>query len=144
MRPINRLQPKLPVEVMKTYSIASPTETHTRAAECDEVDCDAHAGGWETLVNEATDLGVRQANYIRNHSARHFVESFEAGVTTFRFPPGEQCFEEHRVSLDRPQLYIVSAGDWRGYGKRRQHSGPDPWLNDFAEHQANLNKTING
>jgi hypothetical protein len=131
---------------MKTYSVASPQDTHTRAARCEEVDCAAQAGGWETLVNESTTLGERQAHYIRTMAGRSFTESRAAGVTTFRFPPGEQCFADHRVSLDRPEFYIVRDGDHRGNptGRTMTHSGPDPWLNDFGDHLHDLSTTIDG
>ncbi len=143
---IHRLPPALPPQDMKTYSIASPVETHTRSARCEEVGCEAQAAGWQTLVNESTDLGSRQAHYIRTMSGRAHTEALEAGVTTFTFPAGEQCFADHRVSLDRPEFYLVRGGDWRGNprSEARQHSGPDAWVNDFGEHQDALDRSING
>ncbi len=136
--------PGLPSEKRKTYSIDKPIASHTREARCEEVDCAAQAGGWETLVNESTDLGARQAHYIRTVAARHFTETLAAGVTTFRFPPGEQCFAGHRVSLDRPEIYLVRPGDFRSYGTAHIHTGADPWLNDFGTHQDSINTVING
>jgi len=126
-------------KIDRVYSIARPRDTHTRVASCEEVDCQAHRGGWETLVNESTPLGQRQAHYIRTRAGRGFTERLDAGVTTFTFPPGQQCFAEHRVQLDRQDLYLVGQN-----GHRRQHTGPDSWLNEFGENLDQLNRTING
>lgn len=141
---VNRIALQTPASQMKTYSISKPTETHTRPATCAEVDCGAQAGGWETHVDEATDLGARQAHYMRTQSGRAHTEALVAGVTVFVFPPGEECFAAHRVSLDRPEFYVVRDGDWRSYGAPRAHSGPDSWVNDFGTHQDQLARAING
>ena len=123
----------------KTYSVAKPVETHTRPATCDEVDCVAQAGGWVTNVDESTTLGQRQAHYIRDRSGRAHTEAHLAGLTSFTFPPGEQCFEGHTVSLDRPEFYTVT-----DLGQRRTHSGPDPWLNDCGTHLDHLRRIMGG
>ena len=121
----------------KTYSVAKPTATHTRKATCTEVDCVAQSGGFVVPVDENTDLGQGQAHYIRTNSGRAFTESRLAGLTSFTFPPGERCFAEHRVSLDRPEFYSVGE-----LGRRWNHSGPDPWLNDCGEHLDTLRKHL--
>lgn len=141
---VNRISPKSAPGAMKTYSIVRPVETHTRPASCGEVDCVAQAGGWETVVDETSDLGQRQAHYIRAQSGRAHTERHTPTGTVFVFPPGQQCFAEHRVDLERPELYVVRPGDWRQYGQGRQHTGPDSWLNDFGGHLDNLNRTIEG
>jgi hypothetical protein len=115
----------------KVYSIKKPQSTHTRSARCQEVDCEAQANGWIVAVDESTDLGQRQAHYIRDMSGRAHTESREGPSTVFQFPPGEQCFADHRLPLDRPELYIVD---------RFRHSGPDPWLNDFGDHLDHLER----
>jgi hypothetical protein len=50
------------------------------------------------------------------------------------------------VPLERPELYVVRGGDWRGNprGEVRRHSGPDSWVNDFAEHQDRIARVVNG
>jgi hypothetical protein len=92
----------------KVYSIKKPQSTHTRSARCQEVDCEAQANGWIVAVDDR-----------------------EGPSTVFQFPPGEQCFADHRLPLDRPELYIVD---------RFRHSGPDPWLNDFGDHLDHLER----
>lgn len=144
MIPVNRIAPQLPVGQVKTYTIAKPNETHTRPASCTEVGCNTQAMGWRTTIDEATPLGQRQAHYVRRQSGRAHTEHREGALTVFVFPPGQECFADHRVSLDRPEFYIVRGGDWRGQvGTQQQFSGPDSWVNHFAEHQERLARSIN-
>ncbi len=121
----------------RIYKSAKPLETHTRAATCDEVGCDAQQHGFAVLVDEATTLGQAQAHYLRTQSGRAHTETKVAGLTTFSFPPGQQCFAEHRVSLDRPEFYAVA-----DLGQVRRHTGPDPWLNDCGTHLDKIRRVI--
>jgi len=135
-----RQQPKMPVSSYKTYQIAMPEPSHTRAASCVEVDCDVQQTGWVSIIDEATPLGQKQAHYIRRLSGRHFDEGARDVLTLFTFPPGQECFDEHRVSVDREAFYVVRGGDWRGNptGVRRFHDSGDHWVEDFAGHQERL------
>lgn len=140
-RPLMRPTPALPVEMVKSYVIASPRDTHTRPATCDEVGCKAQTAGWQTFADESTRLGQRQAHYIRKVSGRRFTEQRdEFGRTVFTFPAGQQCFADHRVSIDRPEIFAVKGGDHRGNprGTLRVHDSPTDWVEDFAEHQDRL------
>lgn len=136
-----RLNPAMSVDSYKTYQVTAPVATHTRAASCEEVGCQQQEQGWASAIDESTELGQKQAWYIRNQSGRHFREARNQmpGLTLFIFEPGQQCFAEHRVPLDRPALYIVRGGDWRGNPRgevvRRK---PDEWVDDFATHQDKL------
>lgn len=161
-RPINRAQPVGPAAAYKTYQVASPLATHHRDATCVEVDCEQRRNGWRTVVDERTDLGMRQAAYIRSacrpeglvlaaghHAAvdgpRRYIETREGPMTVFTFAPGHECFATHRVPLERPELYVVRDGDWRGNPRGtgpRQHSRPELWLEDFAEHQDRIHTAI--
>jgi hypothetical protein len=136
-----RIDPKLPAAAFQTYQIVSPLSTHYRAGTCEEAGCLAHRHGWQTAVDEGTELGQRQAHHIRKVAGRRFTERrTEIGLTAFVFEAGQRCFAEHQVSLERPELYLVRGGDWRGNPRRevRQHSTPDSWVNDFATHQEQL------
>lgn len=134
-----RISPNLPAGAYKTYQISAPLSTHYRAATCDEAACPHQANGWATAVDEALDLGQRQAHYIRKVSGRRFTERRdESGLTVFEFAAGQQCFAEHKVRLDRAERYIVRGGDHRGDptgGRPFQHTRPADWVEDFAEHQ---------
>lgn len=128
-----RLPPALPVGAYKTYAVASPPDRSVRAA-CEQVGCLAYRHGWESHVDEATELGRRQADYIRRKSGRTFREQRDAaGITVFRFDSGQRCFAEHRT---RPELYVVRFGDWRqNLGTIRRHTRPADFVEDFGEHQ---------
>lgn len=134
-----RIEPVLPPQAMKTYQILAPVESHFRDATCAEADCPAFLHGWATAVNEATELGQRQAHYIRKLSGRAFVEArHEAGLTTFTFEAGQRCFGEHKVPLGRPEIFVVRDGDWRRSANPRRHANADDWVDDFATHQLRL------
>jgi hypothetical protein len=152
-----RLDPVMPPSAYKTYSIRSPISTHYRPASCAEVECDAYAHGWTTTIDISAVLydpatgkdtgftGADQADFIRAQCGRKFTEEM-VGLTTvaFRFFPGQRGFapeHDHKVSLERPEHYLVRSGDWRGNprgdGILKHHSAAD-WIDDFGEHQQRL------
>ncbi|MCG6493441.1 hypothetical protein [Kitasatospora sp. A2-31] len=138
---MNRIEPNMPVAAYKTYRILSPQSTHFRPATCAEAECEAHLNGWRSTIDEATDLGQRQAHYIRKESGRRFVEErLESGLTRFEFEAGQQCFAGgHQVRLDRPEHYLLQDGDWRGNPTgRNQALTAQDWIDDFGEHQQRL------
>lgn len=115
---------------MKTYSIRSPLATHWRPASCEEYGCAALEHGWMSPIDETTDLGAKQAHYIRAESDRKFAEQrAEDGKTLFVFEAGQECFTTHHVPLDRPELFIVRDRDQ--IARRR----PADWVEDFSTHQ---------
>ena len=143
-----RVDPQLPAGAYQTYAVTAPLATHFRAATCAEAGCRAHAGGWRTAVDERTDLGQGQAHYIRAEAGRRFVEHPQedaggqpTGLTCFEFEAGQRCFGEHRVRADRPEIYTVRGGDWRGDpagGGTRRHASYADWLDDFGSHQQHI------
>lgn len=143
---VNRIQPNGRPDEYKTYAVASPIETHTRDASCSEVDCEAYAQGWRSTIDVSTRLGAAQAKYIVEQSGRSYTLSEPIpNLLIFEFAAGQECFAQHRVTLDRPSLFIVQGGDWRGNPlntPRTLHSGPDPWVDDFATHQEKLKAII--
>lgn len=150
-----RLPPGLPVGAMKTYSLRRPAASHTRPATCAEVDCPHWRDGWSTLINPAlkieqpngpTVTGAAQAEYIRSkvHGRRFVERRTEAGWFVFDFYAGQPCFaaDGHTVAVDRPPLYLVSNGDWRGMTLARRHTRPDDWVEDFAGHQQHVTQRL--
>ncbi len=142
MRPINRYPAALPVGAMQTYRIASPRQTHTRPATCAEVGCKAYLKGWVTTVPR----GSAQERSLRQFTGRHAPDGLRrdgreisapgAGQVSFAFAPGSPCFvaSEHRASLNRPELFLVRGGDWRGStGLIRRHTRPEHWVEDMSE-----------
>jgi hypothetical protein len=137
-RRLFRITPALPVQAFTTYQVSTPPATHARPATCAEVECQAQANGWRTTVDVGTELGRRQANYIRLQSGRTFTATEAGTLVTFEFPAGQRCFTEHRVSLERPAFYLKRGGDWRGATSPARRMSAQDWVDDFAEHQQGL------
>ncbi|MFC7817552.1 hypothetical protein ACFUTR_23260 [Streptomyces sp. NPDC057367] len=105
---------------------------------CEQVGCAAWLRGWDSVIDERTELGKAQAAYIRNQSRRTFRETRTGdGLTVFRFESGQRCFADHQTV---PELYLVRDGDWRGNptGRSRRHTRPQDWVEDFGENQLRL------
>lgn len=137
---LQRITPALPVHAYKTYQQVSPP----RPATCAEAGCPNYLNGWRTIVDESTDLGQRQAAYIRTESRRGFSERrTTAGLTEFSFPAGQRCFARHRLPREGAERFLVRGGDWRGITTPvREHTRAEFWLEDFAEHQDRINQAI--
>lgn len=134
---VNRIVPSAPVQAYQTFQIMAPKDRAVKAA-CEQVGCQAWARGWESHIDEGTDLGKRQAAFIRTKSGRTFHEQkTAAGITVFRFESGQRCFAEHQT---RPELYVVKDGDWRGNptGRRREHTRAADWVEDFQDNQGRI------
>lgn len=139
-RPVNRVEPQMPASAYKTYSIVAPASTHFRKATCAEVDCPRYLNGWRVRVEQLTPELLHAAKTSgRKYSELRVAE----GETWLIFEAGQPCFQagEHRKRLDRPELYIVRDGDWRGNPRgteARRHARPEHWVEDFSEHQGRL------
>ena len=134
---VNRIAPLGPANAYQTYSISVGRDVEVVAA-CKDVGCEYWRDGWDTHIDESTDLGKAQASYIRRQSGRTFTElRTAAGITIFRFASGQRCFREHRT---RPDLFVVRDGDWRGNPTKRGrvHANGRDWAEDFAEHEIAL------
>lgn len=137
-----RIQPQGPVTAYKTYELRAPLASHWRPATCEEVDCDAYRNGWTTKLDVNTELGRQQAEYIRMHSGRAYADitPLNSPLIVLLFRPGQRCFRQHQVPLEREPLYVVRGGDWRGNptGQVRRHANGDDWVEDFGEHQQRI------
>lgn len=143
-RPTNRLPNRMGAENYQTFQIAAPVQTHTRKASCEEVECAQYLNGWRVKLDLSSDLGQRQAHYIKHQSGRSYkVVGQEGGLVVLEFNGNQECFQEHRVPLDRPAVYRVKGGDHRGNPLRtltRIHKKPEFWVEEFAEHQDKIDK----
>jgi hypothetical protein len=141
---VNWPTPGVPVQAVKTYEISAPIQTHYRRATCEESGCLAYRHGFASVIDISTPIGQRRADYIRKRSGRVFTAEQTGSVITFTFEKGQTCFrsddEHHVVPLDRPALFIVRDGDFRGNptGRRYVHDRPEHWVENFAEHQQKL------
>lgn len=136
------IDPLMPVMAYKSYVIRAPRSTHFRDATCEEVECKANLEGWWTRLDVSTVIGQKQYNYIRLHAGRAYKQTagFVTDYVELWFPPGQKCFAEHKVRLDREAFFIVRDGDRRGNptGFKRLHTRPIDWRDDFGEHQQTL------
>jgi hypothetical protein len=139
---MNRITPNLPAAAYRTFQIVSPLSTHWRKATCEEADCPNFLHGWQSLIDETSELGQKQAYYIRKLSGRKFTEDrdWQPPLTLFTFEAGQSCFssDQHKVPLERPEHYLVKGGDWRGNPlgtATRKHTSPDHWIEEFQENQ---------
>lgn len=128
----------------RQYLIAAPRSTHWRPATCAEVDCPQHVHGWRTVVDVSTELGQRQAHYIRRESGRRFTET-QTGPTfwQFDFEPGQSCFGQHSARTEMPHIFAMRPNTLER-STPRIHSGSDAWLDDFATHQESLRRAQEG
>jgi hypothetical protein len=134
----------------QAFILDQPAETHFRPATCDEVDCSQQMLGWVTVLDptQHADLITVILNSGRRFTQMRSEEASEKaskplppGLMAFVFPPGQQCFQRHRVQLDKPPLMAHQRGDafvnartgsptWVPNGDRRPHTR----VVDFVEH----------
>jgi hypothetical protein len=145
MQTVNgRIVPAAPPSAFKTYRVVAPLATHWHTVTCQDAGCEHYQHGWESHIDERTDLGQRQAHYIRRESGRRFTEAKnELGLTVFTFEAGQKCFAQHQARNMRPEHYIERGGDWRrAVGPAREHTSPDFWVESFQENQDRLQAIV--
>lgn len=132
---------RLGAEAYQTFEIVKPKDTHTVEASCEEVECQAYANGWKLMVDLGTDLGQKQAYYIKYHSGRSYTYDQRDGLVTFVFRSGQKCFQEHRRDLERDPVFRVKGGkDGRNPLKlpTRVHKKAEYWVEEFALNQQTI------
>lgn len=137
----NRIQPALPSGAYTTYGFVMPKQTHQRKISCKEFDCQAYKYGWMKLVDLDTDLGRKQAQYIRDHSGKHYSVSATGNIVTFTFAAEQECFDQHYVNLEKNPIFTKRLGDWRSSNCAEVIEG-ERWLEDFRENQINLKEEL--
>ena len=146
MRPVNRVNPSMPARAMQTFQIVAPKETHTRVATCEEVECAQYLRGWRMKIDLNTELGQRQAHYIKYSAGRSYKKlGARDGLVELEFAPNQPCFAEHRLPIGRPEIFRVKGGDHRGNPLRtvtRTHKKPEHWVEEFALNQDRLKTQI--
>ena len=140
MRQPYRIAPLLPAAAMKTYEVALPRRSHWRPATCQEVGCQHYQHGWATTVlpESGDEAAIRASG--RAWARR---ERVEGGFVRYVFAPGTICFAagRHVLPLERPAIYRVRGGDWRGNPRgipTRTHVRAGDFVEDWALHQQEL------
>lgn len=144
---VSRLPAKLPPGAMQTYEIDAPLETHWRSATCEEVECAAYLQGWTSDVPPDSDGEARIKSTYDSEIRRGQVTTTVTpeGFTRYHFPAGTPCFRRiwHKLPLERPGIYTLRTGDWRGTdGIIRTFNSGDEWVDSFATHQDGIKKLI--
>lgn len=144
-----RIQPQMGPAAYKTYSIVAPLSSHHRPATCAETDCPDYLNGWGVRVEGLLPEMLHAAKTARFQvngrwvPYRYVEVPVAEGETWLHFEAGQPCFRagEHRLRVDKPELYVVRDGDHRGNPrgtKARMHQRPELWVEDFGEHQQNI------
>jgi hypothetical protein len=118
----------------KVFRIFRPLRTHWRKARCEEVACSHYLLGWQTNVDEASEIGKEQGLYIRYQSGREFTEVRVATVTTFTFRAEQQCFRGHQLPREQDPYFIIKQNH------DKQAIEPDRWKEEYNETAHHLNK----
>ena len=145
---LNRIPPNMTPDAYQTYRVLAPTRTHWRPATCEEVNCDSFINGWRTIVDENTELGQKQAYFIRHDKERSATAiRTPEGLTEFTFSPGQPCFlrRQHKTRVGRLDLFVVDGGDFRGNPRgtpRVVHTKPEFWVEDMQETFDEVNEVI--
>lgn len=133
-----RIEPAMPVQAYKSYAIAAPLETHWRPATCADIDCPDYVNGWQVRVEH---LSAELLHAAKTSGRRYREMPVREGETYLIYEPGQPCFQasKHRKRLERPELYVVRAGDHRGNPTRELvELDSVSWTDDFGEHQERL------
>ena len=120
----------------RDYRVQMPRDTTVKAA-CEDAGCEQWLYGWDSLIDERTDLGREQAKYIRTKSGRTFREMRAPdGLTVFRFEPKQRCFAEHRT---RPARLAVGRHLSDGsFVAERTHTSLAALAEDYTQHVGRL------
>lgn len=135
-----RIAPMMGPMSYKTYTI----RPRYRKATCIEVECPHFRDGWTFSVEMLEQ--DKQLNYIARHSGKRYTEKVHEGKSYLVYAPGQPCFDagNHKLPIDETPFLFVGRGDWRTFDRRglprdaRQHTRPEDWVDDFANHQDKL------
>lgn len=131
----------LKLDTHRTFSAVMPAATHFEPATCEQVQCQRWAEGFAVLIDTSTQEGRDRYDWIKAHpGGRSWYRSQEGDVARLDYPPGNQCYEQHRRMLDKPALLLVRRGahTQRGVVDRlpveRQHVSGANFMEDLREH----------
>lgn len=143
MSRIYRPQPVGPSRAYQTFAVRQPMNTHFKIINCVEADCSAYHNGWFYRLDDLTSdlLGaIRQSGrrYRQEHVGLdgRIMGRMDVNVPPGEylvFPPGQQCFRTHRVSLERPAFYFTGSGDFRTFTTQsaRRIAEPEQFVDEF-------------
>ena len=145
---VNHIPPQLPPGAYQTFEANAPLTTHWRQATCEEVECAAYMQGWtsDVLANSPEEDRIRKTYDDEIRRGKITTTKTPEGFTRYHFPAGTACFRRvwHKLPLERPALFTVRSGDWRGTdGVIRTFKNGEEWVSAFGEHQAAIADKVN-
>lgn len=133
--PFRPRDPRMPVEAYRTWSVKSRPDKRVKSV-CERVGCPQWRSGWESVIDESTQLGKAQAGFIRGSGRTFRQQKTATGLTVFRFEAYQRCFADHQTM---PELYLVRGGDYRAkVGEVRVHQNPADWVEHVQQHMGRL------
>jgi hypothetical protein len=142
---LSRIQPKMAPTAYRSFEVRAPLTTHWRSVSCKDVECQHYLNGWISRFDVTTQEGLQWSSAIA-HSGRKYTWEKRGNVVTFKFPPGQECFQApHKVRTGREELYVVRDGDHRGNptGRTRRERQPLLFVEAFEENLSTLRDEIN-
>lgn len=129
-----RVAPKMDPRFYQSFEIHSPIATHYRTVSCRDMECQHYLAGWVSKFDVSTQQGRAWAIAVRQSGRRYTFEQHGTEVT-FKFPPGQTCFQApHKVAVERPELFVVRDGDWRDNPTgRKAHVRPREFVERMAD-----------
>ena len=131
----------LNLETRRTFSAIMPEATHYEPATCEQVGCKRRAEGFAVLHDTTRQADRDRLDWIyANPGGRQWYKTVEGGITRLDFPPGNDCFEQHRRMLDKPAMLVDRKGSHtaRGVVDRlpivRRHTRGSDFMEDLREH----------
>lgn len=132
----SRVLPELPLGQMRSYSIRQPIGSHKIRVGCKVFQCQEYVEGWRTIVPADSP----QAQYIESlQCGRKYRKTIPGpGLVEYTFSPGQECFTSsqygHYLALERPSIFKIRNGDWRGNPDGRDWTvSPQAWVDAFGE-----------
>lgn len=143
---MNRPAPNLPTRAYQTFQVKAPKGAF-RSASCEEVECQHSVKGWKMVLDLSSELGLKQAHYIKHQSGRKYTVEGQTpeGMVTLLFPGNQPCFQEHKVRTDLPETFLVKGGDFRGNPLKtatRVHKRAEFWVEEFQTNQDRIARAI--
>lgn len=128
----------IPRQLRQTFRAVRPIKTHFRVATCKEVNCPRFLGGFQSIVPN----GSAQASYMRDdlQMSGHFCNRphqeriHSDGMVAFDFPPGTECFTEHKTLVGRDDLFMIETVT------ARRRVQPNQWQDEINANAYSINK----
>lgn len=123
----------------EVFMLQRPLPTHWRRATCAEVGCIQREQGWVVVLDPSAPSYAEQRRLAERSGRRFEVTTTDAvneargmqlpaGLEALVFAPGQECFREHRVPVEREPVYLHQSR-----GRLVTHASWESWRDEFNE-----------